>query len=214
MRTATAAAVVPEIVPPLGVSNFGRPENSVMAELTVCSNGESEYTRLARIWSASDGFFRLIVDVEIEPGARVEIHFERCHAFGEIAFCQRWADGYNVGVQLLNDPALRREPRFPIQLTGTLTVLGDQGPRQMQIDLIDVSASGVGMLAPKAIPAGVCVEISMESGVLFGEIRHCDETSEGAFRAGVKMYHMVAKEPVVTRVKNSNSLLGWLRRPR
>jgi hypothetical protein len=196
----------PQTTPPL----FRALENSISSELHVSSDGE--YTCGAKIWSASDGFLRLVVDVPIVVGASVELSFEGCRTEGEVAFCQQWSGGYNVGVQLMNNRSVRREPRFPIQIAGRLTVLGDQGPQRISVELIDVSASGVGLIAPERIAVGVCVEITLEHGVLFGEIRHC-EVENGRFRAGVKMYHMVAKAPP-DRAKSSSNLLAWLKRPK
>jgi len=186
-------------------------ENSIRAELTVNLNADAECTRAARIWSASDSFLRLIVDTPVDLGANAEVRFEGCRTCGEIAFCQPSPGGYNVGIQLGNDSSVRREPRFPIQLSGTLTVLGDHGPQRIQIELVDVSASGVGMTAPEPIPVGFCVEIDLATGALFGEIRHCDRDENGRYRAGVKMYHMVEKE-LQSRSKPGSNLLGWFRR--
>src|SRR5689334_14761085 len=205
MAVALSNSESPEIQPLF----LRAPENSISVELTATSKEDVDKVCVGKLWSISRGFLRVMVDRSIEPGASVTARFHGCLAYGEAVFCQESPAGYNVGVQLSSDPALRREPRFPLQLPGTLTVLGDQGPVQIKIELIDVSPSGVGLTAPEAIPTGVSVEINLECGILLGEVRHCERV-ENRFRAGVKMYDMIAKEPALRR--KSGTLLGLLKR--
>ena len=108
-----------------------------------------------------------------------------CRFAGEVTFCQLCPEGYNVGVQLIERDSIRREPRFPLDLPAALTVIGSTGPREAAVRLTDVSASGVGLLSSGAVQVGACVEIKLDLGLLFVEIRHCHEEAEGRFRIGV-----------------------------
>ncbi len=187
----------------------GFEQNSIPVGITTAKD---EFSFPGRIWSASDGFIRIFTSVSLDAGTKVELFFEECSTKGEIAFCQRWTGGYNVGVQLLSSGSTRREPRFPIQASGLLSVLGDQGPRDLPVDLCDVSASGLGMIVDLALPVGVCIEVKLDYGILFGEIRHC-EPEGGRFRTGMKMFHMIARETItIGPNKLSRGVLGWFRR--
>lgn len=108
---------------------------------------------------------------------------------------------------------IRREPRFPLDLPAVLMVIGSTGPREAEIRLTDVSASGVGLLSAMPAQVGACVQINLDSGLLFGEVRHCQQGPDGRFRIGVAIYHMLAREqpgkpaPIV-----SSPRFRWLRR--
>ena len=188
----------------------GFEQNSIPVVITTASD---DFGFPGSIYSASDGFVRIFASVNLKPGTRVELAFEGCTTRGEIAFCQRWQGGYNIGVQLLNSASTRREPRFPIQATGLFSVLGDRGPRDLSVDLCDVSASGLGMIIDVALPVGVCAEVKLDYGILFGEIRHSEENDGGRFRTGMKMFHMIARETMTVGTgKHSGGVLGWFRR--
>lgn len=185
-------------------------QNSIPVVITTASD---DFGFPGSIYSASDGFVRIFASVNLEAGTRVVLAFDGCSTSGEITFCQRYQGGYNIGVQLLNSGSTRREPRFPIQASGSLIVLGDQGPQDLPVDLCDVSASGLGMIVDVALPVGVCVEVKLDYGILFGEIRHSEENGAGRFRTGMKMFHMIARETMFVRTnKPSGGVLGWFRR--
>ena len=188
----------------------GFEQNSIEVNIITASD---EFGFPGKIWSASDGFIRIFASVNLDAGTKVELLFEDCSTRGEIAFCQKWTSGYNLGVQLLSSGSTRREPRFPIQACGLLSVLGDQGPRDLPVDLCDVSASGLGMMVDVALPVGVCIEVKLDYGILFGEIRHSEKTAAGRFRTGMKMFHMIARETMTIGAnKPHRGVLGWFRR--
>jgi len=185
--------------------------NLIAATLVVAGD---DFHYPASIWSVSEGFLRMLTDTQIKTGIRVRVSFEGCLAHGEVAFCQKRARAYNVGIQLIDDNHVRREPRFPIQLQGKLTVLAEHGPQQSPVDLVDVSASGLGMLCKERLSVGACVEVQSEPGVLFGEIRHCEQTASGLFRVGMRMFHLIVREPatIVRRTPKAKRMFGWLSR--
>jgi hypothetical protein len=188
----------------------GFEQNSISVDISTAAD---DFAFPGRIWSASDGFLRVFASVNLDAGARIELAFEGCSTRGEVAFCQQWPGGYNIGVQLLSSSTTRREPRFPIQATGSLNVLGDQGPHDLPVDLCDVSASGLGMFVDVALPVGVCIEVKLEFGILFGEVRHCEKIDGGRFRTGMKMFHMIARETITaTSEKPPRRVLGWFKR--
>ena len=185
--------------------------NSIAATLFV-DDPVGEFHCPASIWSVSEGFLRMLTDTPIKAGVRLMVSFEGCLAHGEVAFCQERSHAYNLGVQLTEDNHVRREPRFPIQLQGKLTVLAEEGPQRLPVDLVDISASGLGMLCTQRMSVGACVEIESEPGVLFGEIRHCEQTASGLFRVGMRMFHLIVRQPatIVRKSTKSKRIFGWL----
>ncbi len=183
--------------------------NSIPVDITTPTD---DFSYPGRIWSASDGFVRIFASVSLQVGSRVGLAFEGCMAKGEVAFCQHWTGQYNIGVQLLNSPSTRREPRFPIQGSGSLSVLGDHGPSNLHIELRDVSASGLGMIVDRELRVGVCVEVKLDYGILFGEIRYSEKIESGRYQTGMKMYHMISREIMTPAGKQSGSFLGWFKR--
>ena len=145
-----------------------------------------------RIWSASEGFIRVVVKEPVQTGMTVQVKFDEDHcANGEIVFCQQWPDDFNLGIQILASGRIRREPRFPVALRGELTVLGDFGPSAAAIDIVDISGSGLGIVCGEALELGSCIQIKSEAGIIFGEVRYCYRDETGTFRGGIKMYQLI-----------------------
>jgi hypothetical protein len=184
--------------------------NYVPVQVTIA--GELEHGITGQIWSASERFLRMLLRAPIEVGELIEMSIDGCSVNGEVAFCQVGPEGYNVGVQMLDRHSIRREPRFPLDLPAVLTVVGSTGPGEAAVRLTDVSASGVGLFSSSPVQIGACVEINLDFGLLFGEIRHCQESSEGRFRVGVAIYLMLAREQGTKPVRSSPPKFGWLRR--
>ena len=152
------------------------------------------YTISGKIWSASERFLRIMVRRPIAIGQHIQLSIDQCIVKGEVVFCQLCPEGHNVGVQLLDRDSVRREPRFPLDVPAVLTVVGSGGPTDEPVQLADVSASGVGLFSGRPVQVGACVEISLELGIIFGEVRHCRAESDGRFRVGISLYHMLARE--------------------
>ena len=165
-----------------------------------------------RIWSASEGFVRAVSDTPLDTGETVQLAFdERHHVHSEVVFCQQWPNAFNLGFQLLHEGRSRREPRFPIEAKGVLTVLGDAGPRQAGVEIIDVSGSGLGIICSEWVVPGACVEIKADAGIILGEVKYCEVVNEGRHRCGVKMYQLVEQDAGSKQVSRP-ALLKWLRR--
>lgn len=184
--------------------------NYIPAKIAVA--GDQGYSIDGQIWSASERFLRIITGAPIGVTERIEMSIDGCTVNGEVAFCQSCPEGYNVGVQLQDRDSVRREPRFPLDLPATLTVVGLTGPTGGAVRLSDVSASGVGLFSSTPAPVGACVEINLDMGLLFGEVRHCQKSDEGRFRIGIAIYHMFAREHAVKPARAPLPRFAWLRR--
>lgn len=186
------------------------PPNHIPVQIEV--TGDSRHSISGEIWSASEGFLRLLLRLPVEVPDRLEMSIDGCDVSGEVVFCQPCPGGYNVGVQLLDGNSARREPRFPVDLPAVLTVVGSAGLSGAIIRVADVSASGVGLFGPEPVEIGACVEIKLDLGILFGEVRYCQMDEDKQFRIGVAIYHMLARNNDVKAPKSASSRFRWLRR--
>jgi hypothetical protein len=166
------------------------------------------------IWSASERFLRVRMRSPLEAREQIELSIEGCAAYGEVVFCQECSGGYNIGLQLLDHDSIRREPRFPVDLPAVLTVVGTPGPCGIPIRIADVSASGVGLFGSGPIEIGACVQVNLDLGVLFGEVRYCLEADGGQFRLGVAIYHVLARDQAEKPAPFTQPMtrFKWLRR--
>ena len=164
------------------------------------------------MWSASERFLRMLLRMPIEPGEYIELSIHGCRVAGEVVFCQLCPEGYNTGIQLLDRDLVRSEPRFPLDLPAVLTVIGTTGPREIAVQLADVSASGVGLFSPVQLADGACVEIRLDLGLIFGEVRYCRPYGDGRYRVGIAIYHMLARDQHDKSARPAPPLFGWLRR--
>ena len=95
---------------------------------------------------------------------------------------------------------MRRHPRFPVGLVGTLELL-DQGGHGLAygIRISDVSQGGLGLTLGGAVEVGARVRVLVDGGVLIGVVAHCRQ-GVGHFCAGIAIEHD----------SGSLSRLGWL----
>ncbi len=184
--------------------------NYIPVDIVVEAHGG--YAITGQIWSASERFLRVLLRVPLDAGDLIEMSLHGCRFAAEVAFCQPSPEGYNVGVQLLDRDSVRREPRFPLDLPAVLTVVGSAGPKEAPVRLTDVSASGVGLFSSAALQIGGCVEIDLDLGLLFGEVRHCQVRSDGRYHIGVAIYHMLARERSGKPAGPSAPRFSWLKR--
>ena len=180
----------------------------------IAIGGDTRKFISGRIWSASEHFFRLWLRAPVGTAEQFEISLDGCSVPGEVVFCQPCAEGYNVGVQLLERNSIRNEPRFPVDLPAVLTIIGAAGPNGASVRLADISASGVGLFSGTALPVGSCVEVKLDLGLLFGEVRYCQEEKDKRFRVGIKIYHLLAREDAGKPIAPAPppQRFAWLRR--
>ena len=175
----------------------------------IVSDTDRKLALTGQVWSASEGFVRAVAKTPLDSGVMVDVAFDENHRCkGEVVFCQQWPNEFNLGIQLAMPGRGRREPRFPVAMTAALTVLGDYGPREASIEVVDISGSGLGIVCGEALTAGCCVQIKSSVGIILGEIRYSERVDDGKFRCGVKMYHVIA----ASGTERPRRLWTWLRR--
>lgn len=81
----------------------------------------------------------------------------------------------------------RRENRFKPNLTATLTVLGwNPGASVIQVCILDVSGSGMGLRSGLPVPCGAQIEIKVGQTVARGSVCRC-EPVEDSYELGVQV---------------------------
>jgi hypothetical protein len=79
---------------------------------------------------------------------------------------------------------VRHERRYPVNELASVFSPTCVETDPMPVKLVDVSAAGLGIMAPKMIPCGTAVQVVLEHAFVLGEVRHCTPAGD-AFRAGV-----------------------------
>ena len=83
---------------------------------------------------------------------------------GEVQFSSRKEDGYRTAIKLGSElERIRREPRFPVDRPGRITMLRKTGTVRSECRLTDMSRSGLGLIACQPAEEGCMayvVEIS------------------------------------------------------
>jgi hypothetical protein len=103
--------------------------------------------------------------------------------------CQKIYGGYQVGFELTNEngSVYRREPRFAVEGVGTLSVLGEVGPKAIKIDLADVSSSGIGIFLDRRLTEQTCVYLKVAQSAIFGEVKNCEPGGSRGFKVGIRI---------------------------
>jgi len=160
---------------------------AIRAELTVEDGSEESWPCL--VWSVAPGYVRVTMAVSIPGDAKVNVCFHGGRFTGSVAHCVADEDRFRVGIRLTreNGEGNRRDPRFPIHSLGLLTLVGSAGVVREEIEITDVSATGLGIRIRSALEPGGVVMIELQSGAAFGEVRHCESESGGWSRVGIAL---------------------------
>jgi hypothetical protein len=93
-----------------------------------------------------------------------------------------------IAIAKPEDTHERSEPRF---ITGDNAVFQELSPLSVdrqKVKIVDVSRSGLGIVAPKAVLPGTIAQIRIKSSVEIGEVRFCSAFKAGGFRIGLRLH--------------------------
>lgn len=151
----------------------------------------------SHIRRVNTGFFLIAAPMPLKPERRLEIVFDGRRIECQVVYCQpESTNQYHIGVRMAhgNTEGLRAEPRIPVDLEAKLNIPGVELPFQGRV--VNISASGLGLLLDKEVPMGELAYVELEIGFAFGEIRHCSKTANG-FRVGLKLDEFISKDDEV-----------------
>jgi hypothetical protein len=73
--------------------------------------------------------------------------------------------------------------------------------------IVDISGEGLGIELAAPLPTEAHIAVQSEENCALGVVRHCREISEGLFRAGVQLHHIVKKDPDLEKASGDS---GWI----
>lgn len=160
---------------------------AIRAELTLEDRSDNSWPCL--VWSVAPGYVRVTMAVSIPGDAKVTVRFHGGRFTGSVAHCVADDDRFRVGIRLTreNGEGNRRDPRFPVHSLGLLTLVGSASIVREEIEITDVSATGLGVRIRSALEPGGVVMIELQAGAAFGEVRHCEPESGGWSRVGIAL---------------------------
>jgi hypothetical protein len=147
----------------------------------------------AQIRRVNTGFFLIASPMPVKPERRVEVSFDSRRIECQVVYCHpEGADNFNLGVRMAhnNGDALRAEPRIPVDLEAKVNLPGADLPIAGR--MVNISASGLGLLLDKEVPTEELAYVELEIGLAFGEIRHCSKTQNG-YRVGIKLDEFLSR---------------------
>jgi hypothetical protein len=150
----------------------------------------------AHIRRVNTGFFLIAAPIPLKPERRLEIVFDSRRIECQVVYCHPEGADYNLGVRMAhsNSEALRAEPRIPVDLDAKVNIPGVELPIPGRV--VNISASGLGLLLDREIPTQELAYVELEIGFAFGEIRHCSKTSSG-YRVGLKLDEFLSRDDEV-----------------
>ncbi len=160
-------------------------------------------------WSASTpGFLYLRTDRRIVTGnSAVTISFDQTQLSEYVSNCQRTENAWVITIALAS--GRRREARIPTGEQFTAGIVSANGTTRCLATVIDKSASGMGLRFSRHVAPGTRIYVEMESVIVLGEVRHCSETTDGQFIAGVLIAEFrpdtrgrnKIEEPIIDKVR-------------
>jgi hypothetical protein len=81
----------------------------------------------------------------------------------------------------------RRERRVSTNDSGVLQTINPFSPKCLNVNILDISKSGMKIGGPSTLFPGTSVKIRLKGMIAFGEVRHCREVGEG-YEAGVQLF--------------------------
>lgn len=148
----------------------------------------------AHLIQVNTGFFQLSSPVFLQSNTVIDIIFDRKRLEVEVVFCKSdERHGYIVGARLMAglNGEIRREPRIPIEISARVTT--SNMPGSMPAKLVDISRSGLGLRVPQNIPTGIGVIVELNSGIAFGEVRHCSKKGKDTWRVGLSLDEFISR---------------------
>jgi PilZ domain len=129
-------------------------------------------------------------------GSTVLIEFGAETRQGEIVSCRRNGNVYQACIVVANtsESDRRTAERFP--LTQEVKISSDTRESQLDGEIVDLSAHGIGLEIPTPLEPKEVVTVESVSNVAFGIVRHCRQLDDGRFHAGVEVFHVMPKERV------------------
>jgi len=172
----------------------------------------SNYAVRGLLEGFTPGEVTILLNEPISEQRMVSVRLNSFAFEGQTLYCRPRQNQFEAHISIDDVEAngLRIAPRFPVNLPAQL-FLSQTEP--ISITIIDISSAGLGIELPVSVEFGQPIAVASGSVFVFAIIRHCRQLSEGMFRAGAEMHHLLQKEiDVTTDTPRSNFLQKVLRK--
>lgn len=154
-----------------------------------------------------DGVLYLKSERRIADTSAVNVTFERTQLSGYVSSCVPVESGWDVSISLLS--GRRREVRIPTGEYLPVGIVSRNGTKRYHGTVVDRSASGLGLRFAKHVASGTRIYVEFEGSMLMGEVRHCTQTEEGHFLAGVAVLECVPDAREINAFSEIVHKLRW-----
>jgi hypothetical protein len=147
----------------------------------------------ATVVNISRSGMKLRLPVLIHVGKAVQVHLEFAIALGEVRHSEAFKADCVAGLLLRDVCPLgsgrdaRQEVRYPVNILGSLRVRGSRNV-SYEINVLDVSKSGLRIRIGEDIPVGTQVDIDCSGSRISGEIRYLRAVDSGEFNIGIRAH--------------------------
>jgi hypothetical protein len=149
----------------------------------------------ALIRRVSQSFFELSCSESLPERQRLALSHEGRRIVVEVSSAAPQANaGFLLSVKVVAEQLgdVRSELRLPTDLPAALRVAGET--EQIDVRIMDMSPSGMGIEMPKDLPPGAKVCINLAQGLAFGDIRFCRQTGQDLYFAGFSLEEYIGQE--------------------
>jgi hypothetical protein len=147
----------------------------------------------ATVVNISRSGMKLRLPVLIHVGTTVQVHLDFAIALGEVRHSEAFKSDCVAGLLLrdvcpLGSPRdARQEVRYPVNVLGSLRVQASQKVTY-EINVLDVSKSGLRIRIGQDIPLGTHVDIDCSGARIAGQVRYVRAVDSGEFHMGIRAY--------------------------
>jgi len=149
----------------------------------------SNYTVSGVLLGFTPGEVSILVDEPLSEQREVAVWMNAFSFEGQTLYCRPNEARYEAHISIddIQGAGLRKTPRFPVMIPAQLLAPGGD---PLVITIVDLSRDGMGIDSPIHLKAGQPIAIVAGPAFVFAIVRHCQQTPEGTFRAGLEMHHV------------------------
>ncbi len=154
----------------------------------------SNFRAAAKIQDVHRRSLSILVHQPLPEGSAVSIEFGAISREGEIISCCPKGHDYEACIAIPDEYEgdSRCAQRFPI----SEEVKIQKADLESTVDAVatDVSMHGIGLETSAPLEPGEVILIESKSDSVFGVVRHVNAVTEGSFRAGVEVFHVMPND--------------------
>jgi hypothetical protein len=172
----------------------------------------SGYTVRGVLESFTPGEVTIQVEEMIPEQRSATVQFGSFVFQGETLYCRAKGARYEAHITIgASENGVRIGPRFPIKLAGQVFP-PESDP--VAITIVDVSRDGLGLELPMLVEPGQPIAIAAGNVFVFATVYFCRRLSDGVFRAGVEIEHVLEKPSIPDPTELSTGMMSRVFRRR